>query len=131
MMPVFLSEEWFATVAAQTPAGDRQPVAVLEQVVDGTPGGRVTYRVEVSESDARIVWPVAADAARADLRMACDWPTAVGVARGEISTQRAIMEGRLRVSGNPGRLAELAGVLDGVDPVPPAVRRNTAWAAAS
>ena len=130
-MPLFLSEEWFATVASETPAGGSEPEAVLEQVVEGGPSGRVTYRVELTDSSARIVWPVPADAGEPDLRVTCDWPTAVAVAKGELSTQRALMQGRLRVRGNAARISELAGVLTSVDPVPTAVRQSTSYATAS
>jgi hypothetical protein len=37
------------------------------------------------------------------------------------------MEGRLRVSGSPGRLSEISGTLGGVDAVPEAVRRATTY----
>ncbi len=130
-MPRFLSPEWFARVSAETPPGQQPPAAVLEQVVDGAPDGRVTYRVEIGESTARIVWPVPDGAADPDLRVTCDWPVAVAIAKGELSTQRALMQGGLRVKGNPGRLSELAAALQGVDPVPAAVREATTYAAAS
>ena len=130
-MTLFLSEEWFATVAAETPPRPGRPEAVLEQVVEGAPAGRVTYRVELDDSSARIVWPVPADAADPDLRVTCDWSTAVAVAKGELSTQRALMQGRLRVRGNPGRLSELVSVLRDVDPVPSSVRRSTTYATTS
>ena len=130
-MTLFLSDEWFATVAAASPPAADRAEAVLEQVVEGGPAGRVTYRVEIAAAGARIVWPVPADAEDPDLRVTCDWTTAVAVAKGELSTQRALMQGRLRVRGNPGRLSELAAVLRDVDPVPGSVRSSTSYAATS
>lgn len=128
MMALFLSPEWFAQVdAGSAPADRAEPAAVLEQVVEGGPGGRITYRVEVGGDRARIVWPVPEGAAGPDLRVTSDWPTAVSIAKGEISTQRALMQGRLRVSGAASRLAELSGGLAGMDPVPAAVRRTTTY----
>lgn len=143
-MARYLSREWFAEVQQATPdpqpatlsgrptaaGGDGAPTAVLEQVVRGGPDGTVTYRVELTAGQARIVWPVPEDAPPADLRLSCDWPTAVSVAKGELSTQRALMQGRLRLSGNPGRLASLAGEVQGLDPLPQSVRQDTTYAPA-
>ena len=131
-MARFLSPEWFAEVAAAAgPTGGEPAEVVLEQVVEGSPEGPTRYRVEISSGRARIVWPVADEAPPADLRITSDWTTAVALARGELSTQTALMQGRLRMSGNPQRLADTAAALEGVDPVPPTVRASTTFAAAS
>lgn len=130
-MARFLSPEWFTEVTRAEPPGTTPPVAVLEQVVEGTPDGAVTYRIEVAGGRGRIVWPVPEPAGRPDLRFTSDWTTAVAIARGELSAQRALMLGRVRVSGNPGRLAELAGDLEGADPIPDSVRRATIYPSSS
>lgn len=120
-MARYLSAEWFAVAA--TPVPGRADL-VLEQVVTDTPDGTVVYRVEVVGEAARIVWPVPADARPADVRITSAWPTAVAVARGELSTQRALMQGKLRVSGRPhGPTAPAAGV----DAVPADVRSATTY----
>lgn len=125
-MPRYLSPEWFASAASPEPLAG--PVnLVLEEVVRDTPDGTVVYRVEMAGDEARIVWPVDEAAGEADLRITTDWPTAVDVARGDLSTQRALMQGRLRVSGSPGRLADAAGRLAGVDPLPSRVRSATTY----
>lgn len=126
-MARFLSPEWFAQAQQDDPGDAGAATAVLEQVVEGGPDGTVVYRVEVAGDRSRLVWPVPGRSAPADLRLTCDWPTAVAVARGELSTQNALMQGRLRVSGNPGRLADLAGEVQGLDPLPAAVRRDTTY----
>jgi hypothetical protein len=125
-MSRYLSPEWF-TAAAASAATAAPAEVVLEQVVEDGPEGRITYRVEVADNGARIVWPVPAAAADADLRISCDWMTSVAIARGEMSTQKALMEGRLRVKGNPGRLGDVAGRLAGVDPVPAPLRAETTY----
>jgi hypothetical protein len=121
----FLSEEWFAAVAAAgKPGPDAGPaIMVLEQAVHGGPHGAVEYRVEIGEGWARIVWPVPEDGPPADLRISSEWATAVAIAKGELSAQRALMEGRLRIKGDPGRLA----VGPGLDPVPAPVRAATTY----
>jgi hypothetical protein len=100
---------------------------VLEQVVTGGPDGPVTYRVEVAAGQARVVWPVPDGAPAPDLRITTDWDTAVSVARGQLSTQRALMEGRLRVKGSPDRLGEVTAAIGRIDPVPAGVRDRTTF----
>ena len=142
-MARFLSAEWFAEVArhpapapaepdAGTKAGTAAGELVLEQVVRNTPDGEVRYRVVVRDGSARLQPPAAATTGNGagpapDLTIACDWPTAVAMARGRLSTQAALMEGRLRVHGNLARLAGRAGGLAGLDPVPDDVRRQTTY----
>jgi hypothetical protein len=137
----FLSAEWFAEVArhpapapAQLAAGTaaEAEALVLEQVVRDTPDGEVRYRVVVRDGAARLQPPPAAPVGNGagpapDLTIACDWPTAVAMAQGHLSTQAALMEGRLRVRGNLARLAGRAGGLVGLDPVPDEVRRQTTY----
>lgn len=124
-MPRYLSPEWFA--AATTPDSGIPVAVILEQVVRDTPGGEVTYRVEVGDRAARIVWPVPEGAPPPDLRITTGWETAVAVARGELSTQRALMQGRLRVSGSPARLGDATEALSGIDPLPAGVRAATTF----
>ena len=128
----FLSPEWFAEVARQTPARPAglpdQPSLVLEQVVRDGPEGEVRYQVVVTPDGAYIEPPSNVDSRpAADLTIACDWPTATGLAQGTLSAQTALMEGRLRVSGNLARLSGQAAHLVGLDPVPDPVRRHTTY----
>jgi hypothetical protein len=121
----YLSPEWFALVSS---APLTEPaLIVLEQAVGDTPAGPVVYRVEVGSTRSRVVWPVPADAPPADLRITTDWATAVSIARGDLSTQRALMQGRFRVSGSPDQLAGATSTLTGLDPVPATVRDNTSF----
>jgi hypothetical protein len=138
----FLSPEWFGEVARHShdPHGqDRrspnspaespdQPLLVLEQVVRDGPDGDVRYRVVVTEGGAYIEPPSNLDFRPApDLTIACDWSTATGLAQGTLSSQAALMAGRLRVSGNLARLSGQAAHLVGLDPVPESVRRQTTY----
>jgi hypothetical protein len=124
-MARYLSPEWFAEATAGSVGGPA--TLVLEEVVSDTPGGTIVYRVEVAGDGTRIVWPVPEGAGPADLRISTDWTTAVSVARGDLSAQRALMEGRLRVSGSPVRLGDVATALSGVDALPAAVRGHTTY----
>ncbi len=124
-MPRYLSADWFEAVGSAPLEAD--PSLVVEQVVHATPDGDVTYRVEIAAERARIVWPVPDDAPAADLRITTDWPTAVAVARGDMSTQAALMRGLLRFRGHPDGLGQLAAGLAAMDPVPAAVRGATTF----
>jgi SCP-2 sterol transfer family len=139
----YLSAEWFEEVAAERPAPpptgaqDDTRDLLLEQVVRGTPDGEVRYRVAVRAGAAHIeaqphrpangTTPGQSDPAPPDLIITCDWPTAIALAQGELASQTALMEGRLRIKGNLARVTGRAGDLIGLDPVPESVRRRTTY----
>ncbi len=139
-MARFLSEAWFDEIESARTGGshaagpgnatDPDDHLVLEQVVTGTPEGEVSYRVVVDGGRARVERPPAsagADRAGVQLTITCDWPTATALAQGRLSTQRALMQGRLRVRGSPTALLRRSLQLANVDPVPPEVRKNTTY----
>jgi hypothetical protein len=138
-MPRFLSPEWFDAVrvhsgrepqgssnAPHTIHGPHPDRLVLEQVVTGSPYGNVRYFVVVENKAARLVEPGFARQV-ADLTITTDWETATAMAKGELATQAALMQGRLRVRGNMTKLAGRAAELAGLDPVPEAVRKATTY----
>ena len=129
----FLSEEWFAAVREQTNetrtarSDGREPdPLVLEQVVTGSPDGDVRYLVIIENGAARISTTSSPDD-NADLTITCAWETATAIAKGELSSQTALMQGKLRVRGNLSKLSGRAGDLAGLDPVPEPVRRTTTF----
>lgn len=141
-MTRFLSDEWFDAVrshSAHDQPGDKEPGhpphsvhgphpdrLVLEQVVTGSPEGNVRYFVVVENGKARLVEPGFARQV-ADLTITTDWETAAAMAKGELATQAALMQGKLRVRGNLTKLAGRASELAGLDPIPEAVRRATTY----
>jgi hypothetical protein len=124
-MARYLSPEWLE--AARSPVLDKGTALVLEQVVLGGPDGTVVYRVHAGAGGAVIEWPVPDGAPAADLRITVDWETAVAVASGEMSSQRALMQGRLKLSGNPAGLADSVGALVGADALDPELRKSTTY----
>jgi hypothetical protein len=131
-MARFLSADWFDEIeSASTPgAGNTEPDErlVMEQVVTGTPDGEVSYLVVVEGRRAHVVRPSPGDApTEAELTITCDWPTATAIAQGRLSTQRALMQGRLRVRGSPTAMLRRGAQLAGVDPIPAAIRKNTTY----
>lgn len=129
-MSRFLSREWLEAARGEPFSQDFQGKnggVVLEQVVTGSPDGTVVYRVHAGGGRAVIEWPVPDGAPGPDLRITSDWDTAVDVAAGRISTQRALMQGRLKLSGSPALPADRIGELAGADPVDAEVREATSW----
>jgi hypothetical protein len=152
-MARFLSEAWFEEIESaradgSDPSGSENAThpadrLVLQQVVTGTPEGEVSYLVVIEEGRARVERPPAAsgaeqpatgggdraggDRAGVDLTITCDWQTATAIAQGGLSTQRALMQGRLRVRGTPTAVLGRSLQLANIDPVPPEVRKNTTY----
>jgi hypothetical protein len=135
-MARFLSAAWFDEIESAHPAGgpgadsatDSDERLVMEQVVTGTPDGEVSYLVVVEGKRAHVVRPSAgATITEAELTITTDWPTATAIAQGQLSTQRALMQGRLRVRGSPTALLRRSTQLAGLDPIPAAIRKNTTY----
>ena len=125
-MARFLSDIWFEEVEAA--GGQAQPaedaVAVLQQVVTGGPEGEVRYHVIVAEGRAVLV---RGPARAPDATFTEDYATAGAIARGELTTQAALLSGQIRVAGNMAMLSTRQDDLAGLDPVPPAVRAGTTY----
>ena len=62
-----------------------------------------------------------------DLTFACDYTTAVALARGEVNAQAALMDGRLRLRGDVERVAEMREALVALGDVLGRVRAATAF----
>jgi hypothetical protein len=122
-MARFLSDEWFA--AAAQPAVDPVELAI-ERVVSGGPDGEVRYMVEIGPDAARVV-AVGRSGHDPDLTISSDWDTAVAIAQGRLSTQKALMDGQLRVRGNLSRLSPGATEARSLDPLPANLRENTTY----
>ncbi len=131
-MARFLSAAWFDEIESASIPGscdaDPDERLVMEQVVTGTPDGEVSYLVVVEGKRAHVVRPSPDDnTAEVELTVTCDWPTATAIAQGRLSTQRALMQGRLRVRGSPTALLRRGAQLAGLDPIPAAIRKNTTY----
>ena len=128
-MLAFLSEKWFEKVVECSPSMLEPPgeVFVVEQVVEGTPEGTVRYRVQAAGGISRVVWPVPAGAPDPDLTVTCQWDIAVEIASGRLVAGQALLDGKLRVRGNPSSILS-ADSLEFADPLPAKVRRITNFA---
>jgi putative sterol carrier protein len=126
-MARFLSPEWFAQLDAVHVAPDplaEADACVLEQVVTATPQGEVRYQLVVSGDAVRFE----ADASQEPtVTFTSDYPTAAAIARGELSTQAALLDGRLRVSGNLSGIGDALRKVSGLDLVPASMRAATTY----
>ncbi len=128
-MLAFLSKKWFEKVVecarvAPEPAGE---TFVVEQIVEGTPEGTVRYRVQAAGGISWVAWPVPADASDPDLTVTCHWDAALEIASGRLIAGQALLDGKLRVRGNPSSIL-LADGAEFADPLPAEVRRITNFA---
>ncbi len=107
-MADFLTDAWFADLeakaeAATAPSGFE---FVLEQAVSGDPDHR--WQVQIGGGQVRIERDPTGDP---DARIHTDQATANGIHAGEISAQRAFLDGRLRIGGDVQALMDHREVL--------------------
>jgi hypothetical protein len=126
----YLSPAWIDAAGAAV-AGDGRLGAALagvtltiEQVVTGGPDGDVTWSLAVDDGKVALT---PGPAARSDLRLTTDYATAAAVAAGELSAQRAFVEGRLRVGGDLSLLITHQRALAAVDDALAGVRARTTY----
>jgi putative sterol carrier protein len=121
----FLSEAWIDDLAGAASAAALPPDLdlVIQQVVT-VDDGDVEYVIEAHDGALSIR---AGRAATPDVTFTQDRATAVAIARGELSAQRAFLDGRLTLRGDLQRaLPHLAG-LAALDDVFASTRAGTQW----
>jgi len=126
----YLSLEWIdaltkavATDAAMQRAAAENTIAIT-QVVTGTPEGDVTYHLSVAGGRAEFGAGPAADE---DLRMMQDWDTAVGVATRKLNPQDALIDGRIRLGGDPMKLMAAESLFVALDGIFNEVSKHTTY----
>ena len=123
-MARYLSEDWFAEVAADTPAPAESPDVVLHQIVTDSPDGEVRYQVIVAGGRAVLT---RGQTLEPDATFTAGYATATAIARGELTTQAALLDGQIHVAGDMATLSSRQEALSGLDPVPPAIRAATTF----
>jgi putative sterol carrier protein len=122
----FLSDQWVREMAeaAEASAGLAEATRglrlVVQQVVEGPDGA--AWWVGVDDGTVTVA-PGAAEAP--DVTLTTDAATAAALARGDLATQDAFAEGRLRIGGDLLVLIRHAGVLAKVEDAFADVRRRT------
>ena len=137
-MPRFLTEMWIAaaTKAVNAAAVDLERAAPgrpigITQVVESDTHQTVVYHVTTHDPAAPAdPGPTRLDRGAADpedVRLRTDWTTAVALALGTVSAQRAFVEGRLVITGDVERLAEAQALFAALDAALAPVRANTSY----
>jgi predicted lipid carrier protein YhbT len=100
-----LSEDWVALHAKVGAALPERPGASgrLQHVVTGAPDGEVAWSLVLV--DGRVTDTIVGrDDAAADCSFLITHPDAVRIARGELDLHAGFMQGRVKMSGDMGRL---------------------------
>ena len=129
-MAAYLSAAWFEDVnrAARADEGLAGVTAgarvTIQQVVTGGPAGDVRYWVRVDDGAVE-AGPGTAEAP--DATVTQSYETAVAVSRGELSVEQALLDGRVRLSGDVSLLLRHATALGGVAAAFGEVRNRTTY----
>ena len=136
-MPRYLTELWIAEAAdAVAAAADLERAAParpigLTQVVEGGANGPVVYYLTTHDPTSPAVrGPARLDRGPADpedVRLRTDQATAVALAQGTVSAQRAFVEGRLVISGDVDRLVEAQALFAALDAALAPLRACTSY----
>jgi putative sterol carrier protein len=115
-MTTFLSREWMdALLAALNGTDETRGVHLtLQQTVTGTPDGDVDYWLTFD--DGTVTGGLGRSAADADVTMALDHETATGLSRGDLNAQSAFMQGKLKITGNMGKLLLNQAAIEALGP---------------
>ena len=114
-MPKYLSQEWLDTQREIAQEFPERPDATarLQYVVTGTPDGDVRYYWVVDNGKLREdQLGVDPDA---EVTLTTTYDDAVKIQKGELDETAAFMQGRLKVTGNMGKLMSLMPLTQSVE----------------
>lgn len=122
----FLTAEWLGELqrAAATAAVPADADIVVAHEVSGTPSGDVCFRFTAAGGRVELEWGTT-DGAQVTLIE--DYGTAVAIARGELTAQQAVAEGRLKLRGDVGALVRNSAATTALGDLFRAVRATTTY----
>ena len=126
----YLSLEWIDALTEAVRSSEAMQRAAAEcsiavtQVVTGSPEGDITYHLQVANGTAAFGAGPAVDE---DVRMVQDWDTAVGVAQKTVNPQDALIQGRIRLGGDPKTLMAAQPVFSALDAIFGEVSKRTVY----
>ena len=128
-MARYLSPEWFddlnAAARKRPQEGPARPARLsLQQVVTGSPDGEVRYWVRLD--DGRVSAGLG-EAESPDAVISQSYDTAVGVVKGDIRVQTALMSGEIRLAGDIATLIDHQEALRGLDAAFSELRGRTSY----
>jgi putative sterol carrier protein len=107
-LPKFLTAEWIEALTATLAAheGFKSAIAGTQlslqfEVPDAPEGAEKIYTITIDEGAARVT---AGAGESPDITIVNNYETAAAMAKGELNTQMAFMTGKIKVSGNMGKL---------------------------
>jgi putative sterol carrier protein len=106
-MAKFLTQEWLdmQTELAQSFPEKQGATARMQSVVTGTPDGDVSYYTVIE--NGKILENALGTDEEPDFTMTQGYDDAVKVLKGELDANAAFMQGRVKVTGNMGKLMSL------------------------
>lgn len=119
-MAKFLSEEWSQEAIEALNASEDVRNATkgvqltIQQIVTRTGDGQGGYWVRLDEGK---VEGGLGETAAPDVTITQDYETAAAIARGELNAQAAFMQGKLKVTGNMGKLLQHQAAMETIFPV--------------
>lgn len=120
-MAKFLSEEWGNTVRETLNGNDTFKNAskgvqlTIQQVITNVPDeGEAKYWSQIADGNIN---GGQGDAPSPDVTITQDYDTAAALNKGELNAQAAFMQGKLKVTGNMGKLLQHQGVLQAMGPI--------------
>ncbi len=106
-MTKYLSQEWLDESRALAESQPERPgaSAQMQYVVTGGPDGDIKYYWILG--DGKLLESALGDAPDADFTMTLTYDDSVKIQNGELDANAAFMQGRMKVTGNMGKLMAL------------------------
>lgn len=106
-MPTFLTQEWLDEVKALAQDQPERPGATarMQYVVTGAPGGDVSYYWILE--NGKLLENKLGELPDADFTITTSYEDSKKIQKGELDPNAAFMQGRMKVTGNMGKLMSL------------------------